>query len=240
MKRLRPIGLLGTLVRFGIPTLAMFAVFEFVIPALGRAGLRMPLPWFAGGSVVFAGMLTAVVASLRAEGTGRSWSTLAERLRLRSLDRADWMYALGAVAVIGLLEVGVMTASEVASRTLGAPALSPVPPALQFDPLGPGDLWILLVWLPFWMLNILGEELWWRGVILPRQEVAFGAHAWWVHALGWLIFHAAFGLQMPLFIAPIVFVQSWVCVRRRSTTVGIVVHGLANGPAFVAVALGWV
>ncbi|MGH1347993.1 MAG: hypothetical protein ACRBN8_40940 [Nannocystales bacterium] len=44
---------------------------------------------------------------------------------------------------------------------------------------------------------------------------------------------------MALLVAPIVLVQSWVCVRRRSTTVGIVIHALINGPGFVAVSLGW-
>ncbi len=35
-------------------------------------------------------------------------------------------------------------------------------------------------WLPFFAMtitlvfNILGEEFWWRGVVLPRQELAFG------------------------------------------------------------------
>lgn len=39
-------------------------------------------------------------------------------------------------------------------------------------------------WLPFvgmlivFVFNILGEELWWRGVVLPRQELAFGKGTW--------------------------------------------------------------
>src|SRR5215510_4699098 len=34
--------------------------------------------------------------------------------------------------------------------------------------------WILGAWLPFFVLNIVGEEFTWRGVALPRQEAAFG------------------------------------------------------------------
>ncbi len=234
-----PIGFVGTFVRFAVPTAALLLVFELVIPALSQTGLRMPLPWFAGGAVVFAGMAAAAVFTVRAEGVRWSWSSVASRLRLRPMDRADWLWSLGAVAAIGALIGLTMGIASMLTSTLGLPGIAPTPAALAFEPLKSGERWILLVWLPFWVLNIVGEELWWRGIILPRQALAFGGRTWWVHALGWLAFHLAFGIQMLLFVAPIVFVQSWVCVRRRSTTVGVVIHGLVNGPGFVAVALGW-
>jgi membrane protease YdiL (CAAX protease family) len=42
------------------------------------------------------------------------------------------------------------------------------------------------------LLNILGEEFLWRGLMLTRQEVVFGKYTWLVH--DWLgIFHIAFG-----------------------------------------------
>ena len=31
--------------------------------------------------------------------------------------------------------------------------------------------------------NIFGEELWWRGYILPRQELSHGRFTWVVHGL---------------------------------------------------------
>jgi hypothetical protein len=37
--------------------------------------------------------------------------------------------------------------------------------------------------------NIAGEELWWRGYLLPRQEAASGAVAWLYHGLLWAAFH---------------------------------------------------
>ncbi|MFP4323970.1 MAG: type II CAAX prenyl endopeptidase Rce1 family protein [Anaerolineales bacterium] len=39
--------------------------------------------------------------------------------------------------------------------------------------------------------NIIGEELWWRGYILPIQERAFGKWAWLINGLLWIVvFHA--------------------------------------------------
>ncbi len=49
-------------------------------------------------------------------------------------------------------------------------------------------------WLPFFFLvamffNIFGEELLWRGFILPRQELAHGSWTWIIHGLLWTGFH---------------------------------------------------
>jgi Type II CAAX prenyl endopeptidase Rce1-like len=41
------------------------------------------------------------------------------------------------------------------------------------------------------LLNILGEEFLWRGVVLPRQEVAFGRRAWVVNGILWLLFQGS-------------------------------------------------
>jgi membrane protease YdiL (CAAX protease family) len=58
------------------------------------------------------------------------------------------------------------------------------PPFMSFDPLTPGRYWILLIWVPYWVLNIMGEEILWRGTMLPRQELAFGKWAWLFHGIG--------------------------------------------------------
>jgi hypothetical protein len=70
------------------------------------------------------------------------------------------------------------------------------PSFMAFEPLGPGRYWIFGAWLPFFALNILGEEFVWRAYMLPRQEVAFGGKAWLVNAALWLLFHAAFPWQV--------------------------------------------
>ena len=48
------------------------------------------------------------------------------------------------------------------------------------DPLTPGRYWLLAAWVPCWVLNIMGEEILWRGVMVPRQEAALGRRAWFV------------------------------------------------------------
>ncbi len=119
-----------------------------------------------------------------------------------------------------------------------AGSYDPTPPFMAFEPLRAGRYWLLLVWAPFWILNILGEEILWRGVMLPRQELAFGKRAWIVHGLGWALFHAAFGWQLLVTLIPLIFIQSYIVQRTRNSWLGVVLHGGINGPSFLAIAFG--
>src|SRR5206468_7202939 len=96
-------------------------------------------------------------------------------------------------------------------------------PFLLFKTGGPGRYWILSAWLPFFVLNIAGEEFVWRGVVLPRQEVAFGRRAWLVNGLLWLLFHAAFPWQVLVTLVPITLILPYVVQRRRSTWAGVII-----------------
>lgn len=109
---------------------------------------------------------------------------------------------------------------------------------MSFDPLTPDRYWILLLWLPYWVLNIMGEEVLWRGVILPRQEIVFGKNARIINGLGWTIFHITFGWQLLLTMLPILFILPFVVQKTRNSWTGIVIHGVINGPSFIAIAFG--
>jgi membrane protease YdiL (CAAX protease family) len=50
----------------------------------------------------------------------------------------------------------------------------------------------------------VGEELWWRGYVLPRQELAFGRATWVIHGILWSVIH--------LFMQPTL----WDTVRMQS------------------------
>jgi membrane protease YdiL (CAAX protease family) len=199
-----------------------------VHPRLVDAGMGQQLAWFCVAAPVFAAMLFAVALELRREGV----LNVAERLRLRPLARRD----LGFIAAaFGLTGVGSAVVFAV-TYLLGA-ALQMTPAFMDDQPLAHGELWLLAVWVPVFLLNIFGEELLWRGVLLPRQEQVFGRHAWVANGVGWLAFHVCFGWSMLLVLMPLIFAQAWACQRSGNTWVGVVVHGLINGVGFVAVSL---
>lgn len=119
-----------------------------------------------------------------------------------------------------------------------------------FSHFGPHDFMGLPLqgawWIPVYyavvmlVCNIGGEELWWRGYVLPRQELAFGRSAWIVHGISWSVFH--------LFMQPTLWdtvrmaitgvALSFVAQRTKSTWPGIVGHSFGNLPFFLALVKG--
>jgi len=112
------------------------------------------------------------------------------------------------------------------------------PSFMQFEPVAGDRIWILVAWIPFFVLNILSEEAVWRGVLLPRQEARLGHLAWLANGAGWLLFHLPFGAPMLLMLVPTVLVLPYAVQQTRNSSVGVVIHAGLNGPGFLAVAFG--
>lgn len=205
--------------------LAMLATTRLLLPRLVEAGWHPHLAWFAAAAPVFGGMLVAVALVLAREGVPWTPHALATRLRVRALGRLDAV----AIAI-------ALTITGVATPLLLACGLEATPPFMHVGPLAPSDRGVLLWWIPFFVANIVGEELLWRGVLLPRQERTHGRRAWLTHGAGWALFHIAFGPSMILVTAPLMLAQSWACQRTGNTTVGLVIHGAVNGLGFLVLA----
>lgn len=225
----------ATALTFGAFALLLVATVHWAIPAASAAsGVPAIYLWFLiGGLGVFAPMLLVALLMLRGEALD-GVAIWRDRLRFRPLTREDWLWALGALVVIGLMTSAIRWAMI---QALGHADVTPT--ALRI-PAEASRALVLAAWLPFWTLNILGEEILWRGVVLPRQEAALGANAWLANALGWTLFHLAFGTAMLVLLLPILFVLPYVAQRRRNSWVAVVIHAGLNGPGFVAVALGLV
>lgn len=234
---IQPMGLGRSGIFFGGAALLLAAATHGLIPVLvARTDIEPVLLWFMVGGL---GVLTPLVLVGFLMLTRESPSSLPtlwrQRLRLRPMTGSDWLWSVGALALIGLLSAGMIAALRV---VWGDVRLQPT--FMAFDTLTPDRFWILGAWLPFWLLNITGEEFLWRGVVLPRQEVALGQWAWLANGAGWLLFHSAFGAIILLTLLPIVFILPYVVQRRQNTWTGVVIHAGLNGPGFLAVAFGLV
>lgn len=232
-----PMGWAQTLAIFGAGALLLFVATHLLIPVLSHAtGVEPIVFWFlVGGLGVFAPLALAGFALLAREPARGDRPRWTGRLRFRRMNRADWLWSVGAMVAVGALSAAMQL-------LLGAlrGGFDPHPPFMAFEPLTPGRYWILGAWLPFWVLNILGEEFLWRGVMLPRQEAALGERAWMTNAAGWLLFHLAFGWQLMVALLPILIVLPYTAQRRQNTWVAVVIHAGMNGPGFLAVAFGLV
>lgn len=233
--RVPPLGLAGSVALFGAGALLLFLTTRVAVPALVSAtGGESVVMWFLAASAVLFGplLLTAALLLSRERRPGSPGSRSA-RLWLHPMNGSDWRWALGGLAIVGVLTGGI-------GAVLGALGdLSPLHPSfMALEPLGPGRYWILGAWLPFFALNILGEEFVWRAFILPRQEVAFGVNAWLVNGVLWLLFHAAFPWQVLVTLVPITLILPYVVQRRRSTWAGVVIHGAFGAAGFLVLAFG--
>jgi membrane protease YdiL (CAAX protease family) len=104
-----------------------------------------------------------------------------------------------------------------------------------------GNWWILGYYLIVLLVfNIGGEELWWRGYILPRQELSFGNAAWIVNGVLWACFHIF--IHSTLFdlvrMMPTCLALAYVVQRTRNTWTGIIGHTIGNSPLLVQILQG--
>jgi len=235
-----PLPLWGSALLFGLPTLLMWAATRYAVPLL-RERLEGPdiLCWFVAGGSVFFCLFAAAFAAIRLEGGGTSLKAFARRFRLRALSRADVFWSIGMLVICGLLAGMISAAWTYAAGLftfLEAPELSP--PFMEVEPLTRETLWVLAAWLPLFFFNIAGEELWWRGYMLPRQEQSHGKAAWILHGIGLAVFHLPLGIPLTIIALPVLFGLPLVVQWRRNLWTGFIVHGIFNMGGFMAVAFG--
>ena len=232
LKRIRASA---SIILFGIPALLLWFATSIVVPALVEFGWEPLLAWFFAGMLVFVPLLVAALVGALLAAQAPSLAAILEHLRVYRLSASDWRLAISTL----VLTIGAMALLRFAIAAIW-PNLSLHPPFMSVEPLGPGQYYILALWLPFFAFNIIGEELWWRGFIQPRQEPVFGHATWIVQGLLHGAFHFSFGLGILLALLPVLFSIPWAVYRSRNTSVGIVIHAGVNGPGFLAVSFGLV
>jgi membrane protease YdiL (CAAX protease family) len=233
--RLTKLRLFPSFIIYITASILMLLQTKYLIPYLSRiTGQETILFWFiVAGLGIFTPLIILGVVILKKEGFKINNSTITSRLRFRKLTRSDLLWTLSGFIAIAVLSGFVM---KIISFFIGQ--FDHSPSFMTFEPLTKGRYWLLLVWFPYWVLNILGEEFIWRGVMLPRQELVFGKATWIIHGFGWGLFHVAFGWKLMITLIPIIFIQSFVVQKTKNTWTGVLLHAGINGPSFIAISLG--
>ncbi len=232
---IKKLGFLGSFAIYIPAAILMYCMTRYLIPFLSRVtGQETILFWFiVAGLGIFTPLIITAVLILKAEGYEISKSTWIGRLRFRRITKTDLIWS-----IVGLILVGFFSGIIMKGLELIIGKFDHSPAFMSFEPLTKGRYWLLLIWAPYWILNILGEEFLWRGVMLPRQEVAFGKHTWLIHGFGWGLFHIAFGWQLLITLIPLIFIQSFIVQRTKNSWIGVIMHGGLNGPSFIAICFG--
>lgn len=202
--------------------------------------------WISLMGIVFA--LSLVLYHL--EGRPFAWKAFASRYRLTSMPGKDWLWTL----IVLIVAVGFYLWLSATTEWLGAfsvfsaPPLAPaelrpgasenIIPGIFFGMPVRGQWWVVVAYFTGWVCNILGEEFFYRGWLLPRQEQAFGKYAWLINGT---IFTFQHWMQPFNFLAiwPGALFMAWVVQRRKNTWIGILQHGLMNFSLFV-VLVRWI
>jgi membrane protease YdiL (CAAX protease family) len=242
----RSMGLGRSLLFFGLPTAAAVISFYVIMPALIERGV---LPFYAHSVALLlplAGLLLAALLAYRLEGNPFAWPSLAERFRWRRMDGRAWLWTLGVWGLqlagwfalqklsVWLITIGVMPMPHNLPAFLDP--RSAAPGALYDQAAGglAGNWGFVFTSLAVLFFNIAGEELWWRGYVLPRQELAFGTRTWLVHGLLWTGFHAYKWWDL-LSLLPLCLGLSYVVRRLQNNTPGLVMHTLQKADFFLVV-----
>lgn len=246
---IKPMGILPTISYWAVPAVILYVSHYILVPVFIQ---RTGQPYLVGYLIAWVSTMVlffiAALAGYLLEGNPVRLKTFTERYRLRRMSRQDWAWTLGILVFVIISYFGLaFTSRWLAQWSFFAP--HPVFPP-EFGPDGaaartPGTFmgmtitglgWVALVYLFGWILNILGEEFWFRGYILPRQEKAFGDNAWVANGLMFTLNH----IWQPwnlLLILPGALFGAFVVQRRKNTWILIISHGLANAILLVLIVL---
>jgi membrane protease YdiL (CAAX protease family) len=246
---IKPMPLWVSLLCFGIPSAAGWLSIYVLMPALINFGVPLFWNFWLCLSVPLVGMLVAALIGFRLEGRPFTWTGIKDRFRLKPVQGKEWFGVLALLASIGLYLFLRQTLSAWLASQPGFEFPPHIPSIL--DPrlsqtsipseyLGVslrGNWWVLLVMFIVLFFNIYGEEFWWRGYILPRQELTYGKWAWVIHGILWAGFHSFWKWDV-LSLLPGTLLLSYVTCRLKNTTPAIIFHWVNNGLTLVATLLG--
>ncbi len=234
----KPMPLWQALLYFGLPALLFRLCLYNGLPALVGLGLTPFGATVVAFTVPSAILFTLAFGFYKRDGYPLSWGAVATRFRLLPMGGKDWLWTVGALLVT-FLSIGALTFT--AQALIAAfPAMAPpdfFPPwlkpgatfgvALFADFIGTplrGNWGVAALFFVMLFFNIVGEEFWWRGYILPRQVQAHGRWAWLIHGGLWLLWHLAFYPWQVFVLLPICLAIPFVAQRRQNTWPAIIIH----------------
>lgn len=198
--------------------------------------LNPALYWFITGYFLFIPLFLFSIIMIRLEGN-KELRQVILALNLKPFSKKDWQYSIVSLLLVFVFTGLIFGASFLLNKYFGLRILSTTPWFMEMNPFQGYEKMFLLIWFPMFFFNIVGEELLWRGYIQSKLK---SKYSWFFCSLLWLVFHLPFGLDLMIILIPIIIIIPYAFYKTNNTNVGIFVHGIYNGPIFVAVALGLV
>lgn len=237
---INPLHVGKTIIYGLLPAVSLYIIHYFLVPTyVELTGAPYFKGYLIGYVLSMAFFFVVALVGYRIEGNPFSLEALKSRFRLMKLKRGDWIWIAGIiifalVTYFGLAFTGSWTRSvsflaprETWPAEFGPGGTNNVTPGVFMEMPMKGQWLLVLFYLIGWFFNIFGEEFWFRGYILPRQELAFGSLAWLANGLMFTINH----LWQPwilIAILPSSLLLAYAVQKRRNTWISIIQHGLVN------------
>jgi len=237
--KLKPLGWVSSIVLFLVPATILRVTHYIFAPAYKQATGK---PYLIGYLIGWVGtMFFFFVASLiayRLDSHPIDKKSFVSRFRLGRMEKADWMWTL-AMILFAVLSLAALSFTQTILKSISFfsphPAFPPdmvdmannLTPGILFEMPLQGQWWLIGVYFIGWFLNIAGEEFWYRGWMLPRQESAFGKNAWLINGLMFNFQHIYQPWNILAMLPGSLFV-SFAVQRQGKTWMSIIWHGLLN------------
>ncbi len=214
-------------------------------------------PWlaahvFEGPTALSRGLLVALAAGMiwqfvlvmtlvrREQGTLR-WSVVKDALWLHA-PRRPKTGRRGGLAWLVVLPLVVALAAEEMLPTLPTPVTRDMASFLGShvgqDFLAGNWTWFAIIFTGFVFNTVLGEELLFRGLLLPRMQGRFGRWDWAANGVLFALYHLHVPWVIPQALCD-AFILAYPSKRYRSALIGIAVHS-AQTLVFTVLVLGLV
>jgi len=209
-------------------------------PYLQHKGWNSYPAYLGSLSAVFLVMLAWSALAFLREGHEKSVPAFLRRIRMRrlSLRVLAWSLGLGLLMFSATLSCSPLISRAVSGGWLPIPAGIPdyLHPLKQMSIAGIRAELVAQGVAPFipavLLLNILAEEVFWRGMVYPRQELVYGSRTFVVHGLIWAFSHLfQYWLLPPILVSSVAL--AYVYQRTGNTWTGILAHMLNNAAPFV-------
>jgi len=220
---MKPLGLAKSILCFVILALLMQVMYHGVMRITDYFGYRLFFTFLIGFGVPSFLLLFAALILYRRERSGLSFR---ERFRLQKLDRTGWIWTVVLCAIWIAVPIVMRPVTEWLQAHWFHPSkmwIRMMMPDPNYFMEVPMSAWIYVVLIAFILLNVFGGELFFRGYIFPRQELAFGSRTWLVHGILWIIFRSFLPWELAT-ITVLGFAMSYFVQRTRNTWSSILAH----------------
>lgn len=247
---LKPMRGWQTLLFALVPAILVYTAQWVIAPAIAAA-LRQPylIAYLICWGTTESCFLTASLVAYRAEGNPPHWESFIDRYRLNRPRKSDMVWSLIVLALMLItFQALAFSAQWLASIPAFAPhpsfpaeltpnALANIVPGMFMGMSLKGAWWLVVLYAIGWIFNILGEELWYRGFMLPRQELVPTHLGWLANGVSFWFLHIVWKWNL-IALFPGSLILSYVSQRRRTTWVGIIAHGVLNFSPIIAITAG--